>query len=75
MKVRFIPRVQRQLFLRGVHGATDAWTVKGETQGGKLVLLAPPRRARKGRGVGGRGNRGQQLPCFVEVHKECVVLN
>ena len=66
MKVRFIPRVQRQLFLRGVHAATEAWTVKGETRGGKLLLTPPPRaRTKKQARV--------HLACLVEVHKECVV--
>lgn len=67
MKVRFIPRVQRQLFLRGIHGATEAWTVKGETPAGKLVLAPPPRHKKK------QGSK--PLACFVEVHRECVVLN
>ena len=38
MKVRFIPRVQRSLYHRGVHGALDVWTVRGKTAAGRYVL-------------------------------------
>jgi hypothetical protein len=47
MKVRFISRVQRELYSRGVQGALDAWTVHTKTSCGKLVLVKSPPRTRR----------------------------